>query len=65
MLHIDRRLLLGDGEKHDGKRGRGANGKIPFEGHLIAIRLSQVIAFSKVAINIMMSNVIAPKASGM
>ncbi len=46
------------GKKHDGKRGRGATGKIPFvaevsisdKGHPIAIRFSQVNAFSKEAI---------------
>jgi len=46
------------GKKHDGKRGRGATGKIPFvaavatneQGHPIAMRLSPVAAFSKEAI---------------
>lgn len=47
------------GKKHDGKRGRGATGKIPFvaavstndHGHPVAIRFSQVPAFSKEAIS--------------
>ncbi len=46
------------GKKRDGKRGRGATGKIPFvaavstneEGHPIAMRFSQVPSFSKNAI---------------
>lgn len=46
------------GKKRDGKRGRGATGKIPFvaavsigdKGHPLAIRFSQVSAFSKEAI---------------
>jgi hypothetical protein len=46
------------GKKRDGKRGRGATGKIPFvaavsigkKGHPLAIRFSQVSAFSTEAI---------------
>ena len=46
------------GKKRDGRRGRGATGKIPFvaavstndQGHPIAMRFSQVSAFSKEAI---------------
>lgn len=63
----DSRLLTGfiqlddaywGGKKRDGKRGRGATGKIPFvaavstneEGHPIAMRFSQVASFSKAQI---------------
>lgn len=46
------------GKKRDGKRGRGATGKIPFvaavstneQGHPVAMRFSQVTSFSKEAI---------------
>ena len=46
------------GKKRDGKRGRGATGKIPFvaavstnkDGHPVAMRFSQVSSFSKEAI---------------
>lgn len=46
------------GKKHDGRRGRGATGKIPFvaavstneHGHPIEMRFSQVSSFSKKAI---------------
>jgi transposase-like protein/ribosomal protein L37AE/L43A len=47
------------GKKRDGKRGRGATGKIPFvaavstneDGHPIAMRFSQVATFSKAEIH--------------
>ena len=57
------------GKKHDGKRGRGATGKIPFvaavsindKGHPIAIRFSQVKAFSKEAIKAWAQQHLTPK----
>jgi transposase-like protein len=47
------------GKKRDGKRGRGATGKIPFvaavstnsEGHPVSMRFSQVATFSKAEIH--------------
>ena len=57
------------GKKNDGKRGRGATGKIPFvaavslsdKGHPIAIRFSQVGAFSKEAIKAWAQQHLTPK----
>jgi transposase-like protein len=57
------------GKKHDGIRGRGATGKIPFvaavsisdKGHPIAIRFSQVSAFSKEAIKAWAQQHLTPK----
>lgn len=57
------------GKKRDGKRGRGATGKIPFvaavsigdKGRPIAIRFSQVSTFSKEAIKDWAENHLAPK----
>ena len=57
------------GKKNDGKRGRGATGKIPFvaavslsdKGHPIAIRFSQVSAFSKEAIKAWAQQHLTPK----
>src|SRR3989339_1739813 len=57
------------GKKRDGKRGRGATGKIPFvaavsigdKGHPIAIRFSQVSGFSKEAIKAWAQKHLAPK----
>ncbi len=57
------------GKKRDGKRGRGATRKIPFvaavsigdKGHPLAIRFSQVNAFSKKAIKDWAQKHLAPK----
>lgn len=57
------------GKKRDGKRGRGATGKIPFvaavsigdKGHPLAIRFSQVSAFSKKEIKAWADKHLAPK----
>jgi len=57
------------GKKRDGKRGRGATGKIPFvaavsigdKGHPLAIRFSQVNGFSKKAIKAWADKHLAPK----
>lgn len=57
------------GKKRDGKRGRGATGKIPFvaavsigeKGHPLAIRFSQVSGFSKEAIKAWAQKHLAPK----
>lgn len=56
------------GKKRDGKRGRGATGKIPFvaavsineNGHPIAMRFSQVASFSKEAIKSWAQKHLAP-----
>jgi transposase-like protein len=56
------------GKKHDGIRGRGATGKIPFiaavscneEGHPLQIRFSQIEAFTKDAIKSWAEKHLAP-----